>query len=179
MAKVKKKRVGFVIDMTPMVDILFLLLIFFMFTAKFKSEADSAQKFQIKRPQTTADTTKIPDVDLAIIKIAISKTGNDTSYHYEVTDFENRKEIWTRCEGKIPNDSLFTAMGGPRPQINVGKNLDLLNLLIRNTMLVRNTTKFAIDADKGLDWRWVNNAMDKLRLNLATTFNYVTDKKGQ
>ena len=32
MAKVKKKRVGFVIDMTPLVDITFLLLTFFMFT---------------------------------------------------------------------------------------------------------------------------------------------------
>ncbi|MCK5741730.1 MAG: biopolymer transporter ExbD, partial [Chlorobi bacterium] len=37
MAKVKKNRVSFVIDMTPLVDITFLLLTFFMFTAKFKT----------------------------------------------------------------------------------------------------------------------------------------------
>ncbi|MEI6091046.1 MAG: biopolymer transporter ExbD [bacterium] len=178
MAKVKKKRVGFVIDMTPMVDILFLLLIFFMFTAKFKSEADSAQKFQIKRPQTTADTTKIPDTDLAIIKIAISKAGNDTSYHYEVVDFDTRKQIWTQCQEKISPDSLFTAMGGPKPQINIGKDLVALNLLIKNSRLVRPNMKFAIDADKGLEWKWVYNAQEQLRLNYATTFNYVTDKKG-
>ena len=179
MAKVKKKRVGFVIDMTPLVDITFLLLTFFMFTAKFKSEADSAQKFQIKRPVTTADTTKIPSTDLAIIKIAISKVGNDTSYHYEVADFDDRKEIWTRCQEIIPPDSLFTPTGGPKPQIDVGKDLTALKLLIQNTRLVRPTMKFAIDADKGLQWKWVYNAQEQLRLNLATTFNYVTDKKGQ
>lgn len=178
MAKVKKKRVGFVIDMTPLVDITFLLLTFFMFTAKFKSEADSAQKFQIKRPVTTADTTKIPSTDLAIIKIAISKTS-DTSYYYEVVDFDDRKAIWTLCSEKITPDSLFTAMGGPRPQIYVGNDLNKLNLLIKNTVQVRRTMKFAIDADKGLEFKWVWNAMDKLRINRATVFNYVTDKKGQ
>ncbi len=70
MPKVKKKRVGFVIDMTPLVDITFLLLTFFMFTAKFKTEAEAEQKFFVKRPQATADTSKLPERDLAVIKIA-------------------------------------------------------------------------------------------------------------
>ena len=73
MPKVKKKRVGFVIDMTPLVDITFLLLTFFMFTAKFKSEADNEQKFFIERPKASADTSKLPEVDLATIKIAFTK----------------------------------------------------------------------------------------------------------
>ena len=55
MPKVKKKRIGFVIDMTPLVDITFLLLTFFMFTAKFKTEAESEQKFYIKRPVASGD----------------------------------------------------------------------------------------------------------------------------
>jgi len=32
----KKRRIGISIDMTPMVDVAFLLLIFFMFTTQFK-----------------------------------------------------------------------------------------------------------------------------------------------
>lgn len=52
MPKVKKKRMGFVIDMTPLVDITFLLLTFFMFTAKFKTEAEAEQKFVIERPKS-------------------------------------------------------------------------------------------------------------------------------
>ena len=87
MAKVKMKRTGFVLDMTPLVDIAFLLLTFFMFTAKFKSEAESEQKFQIKRPKASADTSKLPDKDLAIIKIAIDSVAiGDTSYYYEMTN---------------------------------------------------------------------------------------------
>jgi len=49
MPKVKMKRTGFVIDMTPLVDITFLLLTFFMFTAKFKSDADNEQKISDKK----------------------------------------------------------------------------------------------------------------------------------
>jgi biopolymer transport protein ExbD len=178
MAKVKKSRVGFVIDMTPLVDITFLLLTFFMFTAKFKSEADSAQKFQIKRPVTHADTTKIPDRNISTIKIAIGESG-DTSYHFAVKDFDDRKEIWSRCVGElIPQDSLFTSGGGPKPQIDLGKNIKALEKAIEETKLVRNDMEFAIDADKRLTFEWVWNAMEKLRINRATRFNYVTDKLG-
>ena len=71
MAKVKKNRVSFVIDMTPLVDITFLLLTFFMFTAKFKTDAESEQKFFIERPTVSPDSSKLPEQDLAIINIAI------------------------------------------------------------------------------------------------------------
>ena len=86
MPKVKKKRVGFSIDMTPLVDITFLLLTFFMFTAKFKSDAEAQQKFTIQRPKVTPDTTTIPQNDIAIIKIAIDSATLDTNYFYELSN---------------------------------------------------------------------------------------------
>ncbi len=36
MSRIKSKRIGFRIDMTPMVDVAFLLLTFFMLTTKFR-----------------------------------------------------------------------------------------------------------------------------------------------
>ena len=79
--KVKVKRRGFAIDMTPLVDITFLLLTFFMFTATFKTAAEAEQKFVIQRPATTPiDTSKLPDKDLATIKIAIDTVTLDTMY---------------------------------------------------------------------------------------------------
>ncbi|MCX8055805.1 MAG: biopolymer transporter ExbD, partial [Ignavibacteria bacterium] len=100
MAKVKKKRVGFVIDMTPLVDITFLLLTFFMFTAKFKTQAESEQKFVIKRPASTpVDTATIPDKDLAVIKVAIDSATSDTMYYYEVLNEADRQAVWQ----KMPN----------------------------------------------------------------------------
>lgn len=169
MAKVKKKRIGFVIDMTPLVDITFLLLTFFMFTAKFKTQAESEQKFVIKRPASTpVDTATMPDKDLAIIKIAIDSATNDTMYYYEVLNEADRQAVWQ----KIPN---FTPELLSKHQLPVDK--DLLNELVLATRVVRPATKFAIDADKKLKFKWIADAMDILRRNRATMFNYVTDKK--
>ncbi len=169
MAKIKKKRVGFVIDMTPLVDITFLLLTFFMFTAKFKSQAESEQKFVIKRPVSTpVDTAGMPDKDIAIIKIAIDSATTDTTYFYEMVNEQDRAQVWGRMEN-FPPEYM------DKHQIMV--NQKMLDELILNTRLVRPETKFAIDADKGLRFKWIADAMELLRKNRATIFNYVTDKK--
>lgn len=175
MPKVKKKRLSFVIDMTPLVDITFLLLTFFMFTAKFKTEAESQQKFFIQRPEVTADTSKLPERNLAIIKIAIIDTigntvVNDTTYNYELVNETDRQQVWASLEG-LP-DSVRR-----KPELQ-NISLDLLNQAIRNTKLINPRTVFAIDADKRVRYKWVWDAMDVLRKNLATVFNYVTKKKG-
>ncbi len=169
MPKVKKKRMGFVIDMTPLVDITFLLLTFFMFTAKFKSEAESEQKFSIERPKVTADTSKVPDKDLAIIKIAIDSLTSDTTYYYELLNEVDRAEVWNLTES-------VTEEMKDKAQLPV--SLESLDDLVRNTRIIRSETVFAIDADKRLRFQYVWDAMDILRKNRATVFNYVTEKKG-
>jgi len=166
--KMKPKRTGFVIDMTPLVDITFLLLTFFMFTAKFKSQAESEQKFVIERPQVTADTSKVPDRDVAIIKIAVDSLTKDTIYYYEVTNEADRAQVWANSKA-ISEEAKAKAL--------LPVSLEALDDLVRNTRLVRPDTKFAIDADKNLRFKWISDAMDVLRKNLATTFNYVTEKK--
>ena len=168
MPKMKPKRTGFVIDMTPLVDITFLLLTFFMFTAKFKSQAESEQKFVIERPKVTADTSKVPDRDVAIIKIAVDSLTKDTIYYYEVTNEADRAQVWANSKA-ISEEAKAKAL--------LPVSLEALDDLVRNTRLVRPDTKFAIDADKNLRFKWISDAMDVLRKNLATTFNYVTEKK--
>lgn len=169
MAKIKKKRVGFVIDMTPLVDITFLLLTFFMFTAKFKSQAESEQKFTISRPASTpVDTANMPEHDIAIIKVAIDSASSDTTYYYEMVNEQDRQQVWARMEN-FPPEYM------EKHQIMIDG--ETLNELIRNTRMVRPETKFAIDADKSLRFKWIADAMEMLRKNQATVFNYVTDKK--
>lgn len=168
MSKVKKKRVGFVIDMTPLVDITFLLLTFFMFTAKFKSDAESEQKFVIQRPQVSPDTSKVPEKDLAVVKIAIDSATADTNYFFELTNETDRSQVWSSTKGISPEYM-------DKAQVKV--NLEMLAEMIRNTKLTNDKTKFAIDADKRLRFQWVYDAMDVLRKNYATQFNYVTDKR--
>jgi biopolymer transport protein ExbD len=173
--KVKKKRVGFVIDMTPLVDITFLLLTFFMFTAKFKTEAESQQKFFIQRPKVTADTSKLPEKNLAIVKIAIRDTVNnqvvnDTIYSYEIINEMDRQHVWASIDG-LP-DSLKA-----KPLLE-NISLEMLNQVVLKTRIVNPKTVFALDADKRLRFKWVYDAMDIMRKNRATIFNYVTEKKG-
>lgn len=170
MPKIKKKRTGFVIDMTPLVDITFLLLTFFMFTAKFKTEAESEQKFVIKRPQVSADTSKVPDKNVAIIKIAIDSATNDTNYYYEVVSETDRPLIWDRSQSLTPEQK-------EKSQIKISTP-EQLSELVRNSRVVNSKMNFAIDADKNLPFKWVYRVMDILRLNNATVFNYVTEKKG-
>ena len=173
MPKVKKKRTGFVIDMTPLVDITFLLLTFFMFTAKFKTEAESEQKFYIQRPKVTADTSKLPERDLAITKIAIEvdsvRNTSDTSYYYEIVNEQDRMKVWSNLDNlpaEVTNKALLKV------------DLVMLNKLVGLTRQANPKTRFAIDADKKLRFKWVSDVMDVYRKNLATVFNYVTEKKG-
>ena len=62
----KKRRIGISIDMTPMVDVAFLLLIFFMCTTQFKPP----EKDKITLPESNSEA-KSPESD--IITLAVTK----------------------------------------------------------------------------------------------------------
>ena len=62
----KKRRIGIAIDMTPMVDVAFLLLIFFMCTTQFKPP----EKDKITLPESNSEA-KSPESD--IITVAVTK----------------------------------------------------------------------------------------------------------
>jgi biopolymer transport protein ExbD len=62
----KKRRIGISIDMTPMVDVAFLLLIFFMTTTQFQPP----EKDKIDLPKSSSEA-KSPESD--VITIAVTK----------------------------------------------------------------------------------------------------------
>src|SRR5580765_8250446 len=65
MAVKKMRRIGIKIDMTPMVDVAFLLLIFFMSTSQF----DPPQKVPISIPDSHSNL-KVPESDVLILGIS-------------------------------------------------------------------------------------------------------------
>jgi biopolymer transport protein ExbD len=65
MAAKKMKRIGVKIDMTPMVDVAFLLLIFFMSTSQF----DPPQKVPISLPDSHSNL-KVPESDVLVLGIS-------------------------------------------------------------------------------------------------------------
>jgi biopolymer transport protein ExbD len=181
MGRAKTKRQGTHVDMTPLVDITFLLLTFFIMTAKFKSDASSEQKFVIKRPTTSLDTLEVQKNDVSIISIAVDTVKSDTNYFFEVANYDQRVEIYNNCisdETMEADANLFFHGGSPenpRALLEIGTDTELLEGVVRNAKRVPGM-EFAIDADTRLDFQWVWNAMDKLRVNFATKFRYITDK---
>jgi biopolymer transport protein ExbD len=168
-SKIKKKRVGFVLDMTPLVDIAFLLLTFFMFTAKFKSDTENEQKFQIKRPQASADTSKLPDQNLAMIKVAIDSVTNDTAYYYSLSNEADRKIVYTASSVNIPDEM--------REKVQLKVDIKQLEALVKQTRIVNIRMKFAVDGDKRIAYKWIEDMMEVMRKSNATVFNFVTDRK--
>jgi biopolymer transport protein ExbD len=65
MSAKKMKRIGIKLDMTPMVDVAFLLLIFFMSTSQF----DPPQKVPITLPDSHSNL-KVPESDVLVLSIA-------------------------------------------------------------------------------------------------------------
>ena len=66
MAMKKKKRIGISIDMTPMVDVAFLLLIFFMCTTQFRPP----EKDKIDLPMSSSEL-KMPESN--VITLGVTK----------------------------------------------------------------------------------------------------------
>ncbi|MGH7727154.1 MAG: ExbD/TolR family protein [Candidatus Eiseniibacteriota bacterium] len=68
MSKIKSKRIGIAIDMTPLVDVAFLLLIFFMTTTQFQPP----EKDKIDLPASASEFKK-PESN--IITVNVTKEG--------------------------------------------------------------------------------------------------------
>ena len=95
----KPKRIGVKIDMTPMVDVAFLLLIFFMSTSQF----DPPQKVPITIPDSHSNL-KVPESD--VMTIGISK-DNQILYQIgkkpqEFTDVANLETVVTDARRRNP-----------------------------------------------------------------------------
>ena len=91
----KKRRIGISIDMTPMVDVAFLLLIFFMCTTQFKPP----EKDKITLPESQSDA-KCPESD--IITIAVTKAPA-----VRVTWRQGGKEV----SRQVPTEAVVSDMG--------------------------------------------------------------------
>ena len=112
MGKVKVHRSSTSIDMTPMVDLAFLLVTFFMLTTKFAPEEPLA----VDMPSSVSEI-KLPETD--ILTISISKDGvvffnMDGKYNREaLLNKIGEKYNIQFTPGEIHSFSLMSSMGVP------------------------------------------------------------------
>jgi biopolymer transport protein ExbD len=173
------------IDMTPMVDLFFLLLIFFILTATFRPQ----EAVQVDTPSSISNTTT-PE------KHIITITGVDTSEHLrgkilkamayqyqlkftpqEVKTFEGRNSF------ALPMDKLKAWIdekdSDVRDAMHTGIPMDSTdNQLLYWIRFARNyypEFEVALKGDKDSDYKQVKKVIDILQDNKVNKFNLTTN----
>jgi len=155
MAIKKKRRIGIVLDMTPMVDITILLLIFYMTTTSFKPpEAKS-----VTLPQSHSQI-ELPDKDI----INITVTKNDSIF----VDFLQKENV---------------VIDGQDRTTTVRKvaEADIYNVasLIQRARAVNFRALLVIKADKDASFGVMDKIMESMRDNELTRFLIITDNEAE
>ena len=150
MPKFKPHRQGVRIDMTPLVDVAFLLLTFFMLTTQFKPE----EAVTIVLPGSTSEF-KLPESDVMTVSIA------------------DDGRLFLGVDSQHLRARLFGKENELRPQIQVEK-AQLGNLLVQaRTMNPKLRT--VIKGDKGAQYGSAEDVMEILQKTQITRFSLVTD----
>ncbi|MBI3872643.1 MAG: biopolymer transporter ExbD [candidate division Zixibacteria bacterium] len=158
MLKKSKRRVGVRIDMTPMVDIAFLLLIFYMATTQFKPP----EQKQVTLPMSTSQRD-LPTKNF----ITVTLTKQDSVY----LDYIIRAKTFDPQSGdsiEIPvreyTEAAPDQVGGEIQRMRA----KALRQGIRDIYLV-------LKADKDASYGAVEKIMDSMQKENLTSFQVVTD----
>ncbi len=155
MAIKKKRRVGIVIDMTPMVDIVILLLIFYMTTTSFKPPEAKA----VTLPQSHS-MIELPDKDI----INITVTKNDSifvDFIQKETVVIEGKEVYTTVR-KVAEADIYSVSS----LINRARAVNLRALIV-------------IKADRDASYGVMDKIMKSMSENSLTRFLIITDNESE
>jgi biopolymer transport protein ExbD len=167
MPKFKPHRAGVRIDMTPLVDVAFLLLTFFMLTTQFKPQ----EEVTITLPSSHSEF-KLPESDVMMISIAKEGTsiGNDTTH------------IWLGLDSQILRQRLFTEYKnvpryGEKYYLQVSYPVpksQLANYLVQ-ARTANPKLRTVIKGDRDSDYGIAEDVMEILQKTQITRFSLVTD----
>jgi biopolymer transport protein ExbD len=152
MPKIKKARVSVRMDMTPMVDVAFLLLTFFMLTTSFRPP----EEVQIVLPASHS-AFKLPESDVMLI--SLSKDNRI------LLGFDS-----PRLMGKV-----FGEQNRLRAAVEVTTR-ELPDMLIR-ARIANPKLRTVVKGDKDAEYGITEDVMDILQRTNITRFNLVTDLK--
>jgi biopolymer transport protein ExbD len=146
----KTKRVGFKLDMTPMVDVGFLLLTFFMLSTTFKPQDVAEVSIPVSH-----SAFKLPDVD--VMTVTVDKEGS----------------VFLGLD----NQNLRGAVFGPAYALKAGVGVTMAELpeLLRNARIRNPKLRTVIKADRESQYKVIQGVMETLQKQGITRFNLVTD----
>jgi len=150
----RMRRIGIAIDMTPMVDVAFLLLIFFMLTTQFKPP----EKDKITLPESNSEA-KSPESDIITIAVTSPKPefGNQSAV----------RVIWhqggAEMNRQIPAQDIPSQMGS----------------LLTTARTSNPAARMIVKMDKDAQYGVMSDVMDALQEANAPRFNVQTDLAGK
>ena len=154
MSKIKSKRIGIAIDMTPLVDVAFLLLIFFMTTTQFKPP----ERDKITLPESNSEA-KSPETDIITIAVTAPKPEYNNQPHVRVIWRQGGQEV-TR---EIPQEAVKTDMGA----------------VLTTARSANPGARMIVKMDKDAPYGVMADLMPALQQAKAPRFNVQTDLEGK
>jgi biopolymer transport protein ExbD len=145
----KKRRIGIAIDMTPMVDVAFLLLIFFMTTTQFQPP----ERDRIDLPKSSSEA-KSPESD--VITIAVTKLPKVTVIYKQHTA-DGAQEV--------------------RIELNAATLTTDLGPALQRARSASPQARVVVKMDKGAHYGIVADMVAGLQQANATRFNVQTNLK--
>lgn len=181
------KKPGINIDMTPLVDVIMLLLTFFMLTATFKA-AESEVEVSLPKSVNT-DSTKLPDQD--IMTLTLTPQGD---IWVDVDNYDVRQEVFgdkfaiglyhpdstSKSEyeltGKV-GDKQFKRQVVLLDRAGFEKIVNDLRISLKNMSDNQRDYKIVIKGDQQTNYGVVEDLMESLKETKNTRFALVTDLK--
>ena len=146
----KMRRIGIAIDMTPMVDVAFLLLIFFMCTTQFKPP----ERDKITLPESNSPA-KSPESDIITISITAPKPANNMQSQVRVVYRQGAQEV----DRLIPPESVKADLGS----------------ILSTARAANPKARFLVKMDKDAQFGVMADVMDALQAANAPRFNVMTE----
>lgn len=150
MPRIKKKRVAIRIDMTPLVDVAFLLLTFFMLTTTFKPPED----VQVVYPMSHSEI-KLPESNTMLV--FIEKTG----------------AIWMGFDTQTMMEKMFGAEYKYKQASPVKK--EMLGETLMKARIANPKLRTIVKADASAEYGAIEDVMNILEQVKITRFNMVTN----
>jgi len=146
----KMRRIGIAIDMTPMVDVAFLLLIFFMCTTQFKPP----EKDKITLPESNSEA-KSPEAGIITIAVTAPKPENQNKSVVRVTWRQSGNEV----DRTIPPESVKMDLG---PTLSTAR-------------AANPSARVIVKMDKDAQFGVMSDMMGAFQESNATRFNVQTN----
>ena len=150
MPRIKKRRLNVRLDMTPMVDVAFLLLTFFMLTTQFSPP----EEVKIEVPSSHS-AFKLPGSDM--MTIYINKAGN----------------IYMGVDQPALMGRLFGQDARLKKEVQV--NLTNLGDLLIQARIANPKLRTVVKGDTDADYGTVEDVMNILQKTMITNFSMVTN----